>query len=123
MVRSLVGIIACDTQPVTNMRIMRRVKEVGGVPEEWNRRLMADGLRAYEKLAAKVAGKYSFGDQITLADVCLMPAFWNAQRFGVDFSELPTVKRVVDVLSENPAVVAAYYFNLPDTPEELRGKK
>ncbi|KAH6884139.1 maleylacetoacetate isomerase [Thelonectria olida] len=121
-VRSLAAIIASDTQPVTNLRIMRRVRELGGNAEEWNQQLMTDGLRAYEALAAKSAGKYSFRDQITMADACLLPAVWNAERFGVDISQFPTVKRVVENLKDHPAVVAAHYFNQPDTPEELRTK-
>ncbi|OLN91638.1 Maleylacetoacetate isomerase [Colletotrichum chlorophyti] len=122
MVRSLVNIVACDTQPVTNMRIMRRVRAMGGNAEQWNRELMADGLAAYEAIAKKCAGKCSVGEQITLADVCLLPAFWNAERFGVDLSVYPTIERVVGHLKEHPAVVGAHYFNQPDTPEELRIK-
>ncbi|KAI5455980.1 maleylacetoacetate isomerase [Mariannaea sp. PMI_226] len=120
IVRSLVAIVASDTQPVTNLRIMGRVRELGGNAEEWNRQLMTDGLRAYERVAEKSAGKYSFGDQLTIADACLMPAVWNAERFGIDLSQFPTVHRIAENLKAHPAVAAASYFKQPDTPEELR---
>uniref|UniRef100_L2FY39 Maleylacetoacetate isomerase n=1 Tax=Colletotrichum fructicola (strain Nara gc5) TaxID=1213859 RepID=L2FY39_COLFN len=121
-VRSLVNIVCCDIQPVTNMRIMRRVRALGGNAEQWNRELMADGLAAYEAVAKQWAGKCSVGDEMTMADVCLLPAVWNAERFGVDLSVYPTIGRVVEGLKEHPAVVKAHYFNQPDTPDELRIK-
>ncbi|KID90465.1 maleylacetoacetate isomerase [Metarhizium guizhouense ARSEF 977] len=121
-VRVLCEIIAADTQPVTNLRIMRRVRALGGSAEEWNKELMGDGLRAYEAVAKDSAGKYSVGDNVTMADACLMPALWNAQRFGVDLSQFPTVSRIFANLSEHPAVQKADYFKQPDCPEDLRKK-
>ncbi|GAO13433.1 uncharacterized protein UV8b_00581 [Ustilaginoidea virens] len=118
-VRVLCAIIAADTQPVTNLRIMRRVRALGGSAEDWNRELMADGLRAYEAVASGSAGRYSVGDALTMADACLVPAVWNARRFGVDLSRFPTVCRVVGNLSEHPAVQKADYFKQPDCPADL----
>lgn len=122
VVRTLVGIIACDTQPVTNMRIMRKVRKLGGDAEQWNRELILDGFRAYQAVAKKWAGQYSVGDKITMADVCFMPAWWNAERFGVDLSEFDLLQRIADTLNEHPAVIAAGYTRQPDTPEEMREK-
>ncbi|OHF04196.1 maleylacetoacetate isomerase [Colletotrichum orchidophilum] len=122
VVRSLVNIIACDTQPVTNMRIMRRVRAMGGNAEQWNRELIADGFAAYEAVAKEWAGKCSVGDDISLADVALLPAYWNAERFGVDVSAYPTIRKVAEGLKDHPAVAKAHYFNQPDTPDELRTK-
>ncbi|KAK1511134.1 maleylacetoacetate isomerase [Colletotrichum costaricense] len=122
VVRSLVNIVACDIQPVTNMRIMRRIRAMGGNAEQWNRELMADGFAAYEAVAKEWAGRCSVGDEISLADVCLLPAYWNAERFGVDLSPYPTVRKIAEGLKENPAVVKAHYYNQPDTPDELRAK-
>lgn len=122
VVRSLVNIVSCDIQPVTNLRIMRRVRALGGNAEQWNRELMADGLAAYEAVAKQWAGKCSVGDEMTIADVCLLPAAWNAERFGVDMSQYPTIGRVVGNLKHHPAVVKAHYLNQPDTPAELRSK-
>ncbi|KAM0367479.1 hypothetical protein ACHAO7_008017 [Fusarium culmorum] len=119
-VRTLVDIICMDVQPVTNLRIMRRVRELGGNAEEWNCKLMTDGLRAYEEIAKDTAGKCSVGDELTMADVCLMPALWNADRFGVNLSAFPTVQRIAENLKDHPAVVKAHYQNQPDTPDNLK---
>lgn len=120
VVRTLVHVIAADTQPVTNLRIMRRVRALGGDADAWNRALMTDGLRAYEDLACQSAGRYSVGDSITMADVCLMPAVWNAERFGVDLGAFPVVSRIADGLREHEAVLKAHPLNQPDTPDEMR---
>lgn len=95
---------------------------MGGNAEQWNRELMADGFAAYEAVAKEWAGSCSVGDEISLADVCLLPAYWNAERFGVDLSPYPTVRKIAEGLKEHPAVVKAHYFNQPDTPDELRAK-
>ncbi|KAH7237170.1 glutathione S-transferase [Fusarium solani] len=120
MVRTLVDIVCVDIQPPTNLRIMRRVRELGGSAEDWNLQLMTQGMAAYENVAAGTAGKYSFGDKVTLADACLIPAIWNAQRFGVDLKAFPTISRIVENLKDHPAVVKAHWQNQPDTPENLR---
>lgn len=122
VVRALVNVVAADIQPVTNLRIVRRVRALGGDADQWNREFMAEGLGAYEAVAKEWAGEYSVGDQITMADCCLMPAVWNAERYGVDMTAFPTVTRIAARLKEHPAVVKASYFVQPDTPEELREK-
>ncbi|KAL6866563.1 hypothetical protein ACO1O0_002675 [Amphichorda felina] len=121
-VRTLVNIISCDIQPVTNLRIMRRVTALGGDAEEWNRDLFVDGLLAYEAIAATCAGKYSYGDSPTIADVCLMPAIWNARRFKVPLDQFPIINRVAENMEQLPAVAKASYFKQPDTPEDMRSK-
>jgi maleylacetoacetate isomerase len=83
-VRALANVIACDIQPVTNERILKRVAAEGGADREWAKWLMTEGFTAYEKLAAPYAGKLSYGDNITMADVCVVPAVWRAARFGVE---------------------------------------
>lgn len=120
VVRALVNIICCDTQPVTNLRISRRVKEAGGDAEKWMVDLMGEGLGAYEKVLKDWTGKYSVGDEPTLADVCLLPAVWNAQRYGVDLSRFPNVERIAREFEKLGPVHRAGYFTQPDTPAELR---
>ncbi|TFB01778.1 putative glutathione S-transferase [Trichoderma ghanense] len=120
--RALAAIIACDLQPVTNMKIMKRVRAIGGNAEQWNKEIMTEVLEAYEAAVKDWAGEYSVGDAITLADVCLLPAVWNAQRYGVDLDALPIITRISENLGKHPAVVKAHWQSQPDTPEDLRAK-
>ena len=80
----LVNINACDTQPLTNLKILNRVRPLGVAAEQWQQDFMSAGLQAYEKIASSIAGRFSVGDEVTLADVVLIPAVDNALRFKVD---------------------------------------
>ncbi|KAI5455747.1 glutathione S-transferase [Mariannaea sp. PMI_226] len=119
-VRVLVNIISSDVQPVTNLRVLRRVRDLGGSVEEWNRDLMRKGLLAYESIIQTSAERYSIGNEITMADICLIPAIWNAERYGVELYDFPTIARVVDALEKHSAVTNAHWRNQIDTPDELR---
>ncbi|KAL4937266.1 Maleylacetoacetate isomerase [Aspergillus oleicola] len=119
-VRTLSNIIAADTQPVTNLRILQRVAPFGADRTTWSKDLIETGLAAYEKVASKSAGKFSVGDAITIADVCLVPAVWGAERVGVDLSRYPTVKRIVQALEIEECVKKAHWRGQGDTPDDLR---
>jgi maleylacetoacetate isomerase len=119
-VRELVNIIANDVQPPTNLRILKRVKALGGDMKIWAKELMTEGLRAYDNVAEKYAGKYSVGDEVTMADVVLAPACEGAIRFEVDLDHFPTVKRVYEKIRVLDAFEKGDWKHQPDTPEEFR---
>ncbi|PWY91904.1 Maleylacetoacetate isomerase [Aspergillus sclerotioniger CBS 115572] len=119
-VRTLANIIACDVQPVTNLRILKRVAPLGMDRTTWSKELVEEGFRAYEEIAAKSAGVYSVGDRITLADVCLLPAVWGAERVGVEMGEFPTIERVRGNLERVEEVRRAHWRCQGDTPGEFR---
>ena len=121
-VRTLANIMACDLQPVTNLRILSRVRALGGDGAEWAKDFMTDGLLAYEALASGTAGKFSVGDEISMADVCLVPAIWGAQRWGVDLGQMPVLMRVYENMSKIEEVDRAHWQRQEDTPEALRRK-
>ncbi|MBT0667315.1 maleylacetoacetate isomerase [Novosphingobium profundi] len=89
-VRALAQVIACDVHPVQNLKILARLREFGvdeaGV-EQWARTTIEEGLHAFDVLIADCAGTFCFGDQVTLADICLVPQLANAARFGVDYAQ------------------------------------
>ncbi|KFZ13434.1 hypothetical protein V502_06614 [Pseudogymnoascus sp. VKM F-4520 (FW-2644)] len=119
-VRSLVAIIACDTQPVAKLRVLKNIDTMGGDSLSYARKMIMEGLKAYEITITECAGKYSVGNDLSLADVCLVPAIWGAEMFGVDLEELPTIKRVYDHISGLPEVQKAHWKRQDDTPMELR---
>lgn len=119
-VRTLVEIIVVDTQPPTNDTPMKRAESSGADRLEWARFFTERGLKAFETVVSITAGKYCCGDKVTLADVCLVPALWNAEKFGVAVELFPTVSRVYGVLKEHPSFIKSHWQNQPDCPEELR---
>jgi maleylacetoacetate isomerase len=121
-VRELVNIIASDLQPVTNLRILKAVKKLGGdqAPTEWAKKWMGRGLEAFDKVAEGYAGKYSVGDEVSMADVVLAPAVEGALRYGVDLEGLKTVKRVYENVRGLDAFKKGDWRHQPDTPEEFK---
>jgi maleylacetoacetate isomerase len=123
IVRTLANIIACDVQPVTNLRILKRVAPLGADRADWSKDLILDGLRAYEAIVAGSAGTFSVGDQITLADLCLIPAAWGAERVGVDLDLFPVTCGIVKNLENEEAVQLGHWRTQGDTPEEFQIKE
>eukprot|EP00996_Jenningsia_fusiforme_P003832 NODE_4633_length_782_cov_23.129604_g4290_i0.p1 GENE.NODE_4633_length_782_cov_23.129604_g4290_i0~~NODE_4633_length_782_cov_23.129604_g4290_i0.p1 ORF type:complete len:210 (+),score=36.48 NODE_4633_length_782_cov_23.129604_g4290_i0:55-684(+) len=111
-VRSLCQMIACDIQPVQNLRVLGRVG-----PErkmEWGKEVINNGLIALEARLAQTAGTYCFGDSITMADVVLVPQVFNAKRFDVDLTQFPTITRLNEALCKLPAFQASQPSAQPD---------
>ena len=119
-VRSLVQIIVSDIQPVTNTRVFKRVIALGQDEVAWGAEWHTRGLKAYEESIRSRAGKYSVGDVVTMADVCLAPMVWNAFKWQLTLEEYPTVKRVYENLMEIPAFSEAHWSKQPDCPSEER---
>jgi maleylacetoacetate isomerase len=71
-------------------------------------------------LLKSYAGKYSFGDEITMADVCLAPAVEGALRWGVDIAGFPNISRVYSAIRVVDAFVKGDWRHQEDTPEEFR---
>ena len=96
-VRSLSMLIACEIHPVNNLRILQHLKRALGQTEEqvnaWYRHWIADGLAKFEADLAKAPGKFCHGDSPTMADCCLVPQVFNAQRYKCDTTQYPQTMR------------------------------
>ncbi|HEY5127183.1 MAG TPA: maleylacetoacetate isomerase [Bradyrhizobium sp.] len=91
-VRAFAQVLACDTHPVQNLKVLARLRELG-LPEEqvtaWAAWANREGLSACEALISGEPGPFCFGDAPTIADLCLVPQLANARRFGVDVAAYP----------------------------------
>lgn len=92
LVRAFAQVLASDTHPVQNLKVLARLRELG-LPEEqvtgWAAWANREGLSACEALIANEPGPFCFGDAPTIADLCLVPQLANARRFGVDVAAYP----------------------------------
>jgi maleylpyruvate isomerase len=91
-VRAFAQVLACDTHPVQNLKVLARLRQIG-LPEEkvtdWAAWANREGLAACETLIAKETGPFCFGEAPGLADLCLVPQLANARRFGVEVAAFP----------------------------------
>jgi maleylpyruvate isomerase len=95
-VRAFAQVLACDTHPLQNLKVLARLRELG-LPEEqvtgWAAWANREGLTACEALIAREAGPFCFGETPTMADLCLVPQLANARRFGIDLAAFPRLLR------------------------------
>lgn len=117
-VQALALDVACEIHPVNNLRVQQYlVKELDVSAANklaWSHHWMTDGFAAVEAKLQKTAGKYCFGDHVTIADLCLVPQVYNANRFKVDMSAFPLINSVVDRCNQLPAFIKA----LPENQED-----
>lgn len=118
-VRTLVNIITNDIQPFANRRVVTWVTELGSNRVEWNKYFMTRGLNAYDKIASKTSGRYSVGDEVTMADVCLLPAIYAAEKNEVELDKMAAIMRIYEALSELDAVKEAHWSRQEDCPEDM----
>jgi glutathione S-transferase len=77
---------------------------------------------AYEKTIETTAGRYSVGDEVTLADLALVPQLYNARRFGLDVTTaFPALARIDEALQQLPAFRAAHPDAQIDAPASQQG--
>jgi maleylpyruvate isomerase len=119
-VRMLSQIIACDIQPLQNTSTTRYLKEKlnlgDAVIADWLREWIARGLDAYNAHLerAPARGTFSHGDSPTMADCCLVPQLYAAQRFGVDVAKYPRLALIGENCGHLPAFQHAHPSKQPD---------
>jgi maleylacetoacetate isomerase len=118
-VRGLSLLVACEIHPLNNLRALQYLKRQLGQNEEqintWYRHWVADGLMKLEgDLSRPGTGKFCHGDTPTMADCCLVPQIFNAQRYNCDLSPYPTVMRVFEECMKLDAFDRAQPSKQPD---------
>jgi maleylacetoacetate isomerase len=119
-VRAFAQVIACDIHPLQNLRVLDYLKSEFGADQatldRWCGRWIADGLAACEALLTKrPPSTFCFGDTPSLADICLVPQVFSANRFGVDLAAMPRVRSVHAACEALPAFAAANPARQPDS--------
>jgi maleylpyruvate isomerase len=115
-IRAFALTIACDTHPLQNLKVLRRLRDLGHDQEvinSWAHDVVVEGLEACETLAPS-AGAFLFAGMPTLAEICLVPQLANARRFGVDLSLYPRLLAAERACQEMPEFMAAAPEQQPD---------
>ncbi|HJV00257.1 MAG TPA: maleylacetoacetate isomerase [Burkholderiaceae bacterium] len=119
-VRALALTVACDTHPITNLRVLKYIKGPMGLSEEvktqWYKHWLGEGMAMLEAHLASEpqTGRFCHGDTPTMADCCLAPQVFNAQRFELDLAPYPTIMRIHANCMALPAFAAAHPSQQPD---------
>ncbi|XP_041668661.1 maleylacetoacetate isomerase isoform X3 [Cheilinus undulatus] len=116
-VRMISDLIASGIQPLQNLYV---IQKIGAEKVQWSQHFINRGFQALEPILKETAGKYCVGDEISMADICLAPQVYNAERFKVDMEQFPTIKRLNQTLLEIDAFKVSHPSSQPDTPDDLR---
>lgn len=111
LVRSLALSIACEVHPLNNLKVLQYLTGELAIGEEvksaWYHHWIHEGFSAFEKQLQRHAGRFSFGDEVTVVDLCLVPQVYNAHRFNVDLSAYPNILRVTENCNQLDAFIKA----------------
>ncbi len=119
-VRQIALAIACDIHPLNNLRVLKYLGGTLGLNDDqknaWVRHWIGLGLEALEQqlVASPLTGDFCVGNTPTMADCCLVPQWFSAERFAVDVSAFPTLKRIADHCNRLPAFADAHPARQPD---------
>jgi len=119
-VRSLALISACEIHPLNNTRVLAYLTDTLKLTEEqknaWYRHWVTVGFTALEKRLAteKETGKFCHGDTPGFADITLVPQVANANRFKVDLTLFPNIRRINDECLKLEPFRKAMPQNQPD---------
>jgi maleylpyruvate isomerase len=119
-VRAMAAVIACDIHPINNLRVLNYLRSQLSQPEaavtNWIGHWITAGFDAIEEQlgASALGGPFCFGQNPTLADVCLIPQVYSARRFGVALDSYPRIVAIDRACSQLPEFQQAHPDNQSD---------
>lgn len=119
---SIVEMIVSGIQPLQNLGPMNKAAEFAGGAKakalEWNLYWITTKFTQLELILQGLSGKYTVGDQLSLADMCLVPQVYNALRYNVQIDQFPLIKRLFEqLLASEESIIKAKPENQPDSDD------
>mgnify|MGYP000538246310 CR=1 FL=1 len=99
-IRELATTIACDVHPLNNLRVLDYLRKQQALDDAqiqaWYHHWLKLGLDAFEQRLQKLQRKNPVcsGDDVTLADICLIPQVYNAHRFQFSMDNYPIINEI-----------------------------
>lgn len=116
--RELAQLVACDIHPINNLRVLRYLSRDLDIAQEqinqWYVHWIEKGFAAFEKILRDTAGRFCVADTPSIADCCLIPQIYNAERFEVDLQPYQNILRVYEACQREPAFIEASPEKQPD---------
>jgi maleylpyruvate isomerase len=114
-VRQIAEMFNAGIQPLQNTGVQLYLDDVLRVDSRsWVRHWVTRGLDAVERTVRETAGRFAVGDEVTVADLCIVPQLFFCRRFAIDESAYPTLVRIDATCAELPAFQRAHAERQPD---------
>jgi maleylacetoacetate isomerase len=123
--RGLAQIVACDSHPLVVPRVREFLEHEFKLDEAqrntWIQHWIREALKALETNLAgsEDTGRYCCGDNVTIADICLVSQVAGAGFFKVDLAPYPTVRRVAEACMKEDAFARAHPLKQPGAPASV----
>jgi maleylpyruvate isomerase len=108
--RALAELINSGIQPLQNLSVTNAIKNLGADVTMWTKGFVETGLAAFAKAADDTAGTFCVGDEVSIADCCLVPQLASARRFGVEVARHERLLRI----EEHCLALPAFKYAAPD---------
>jgi len=119
-VRAIAGLIACEMHPLNNLRVLKYLTQTLKIaaPERqsWYQHWIMEGFAALEATLAQSSstGRCCYGNEPSMADMCLVPQVYNAKRYHCSLNNFPIIGRINDYCLTLPAFAQAAPDVQPD---------
>ncbi|MDB4986862.1 MAG: Maleylacetoacetate isomerase [Myxococcaceae bacterium] len=107
-VRELVQLVNADIHPLQNTLVRKTVSSDEDAQNRWAAKWIERGMLAYEAHVARRATRFSVGDDLTMAELYLVPQVVNAYRFGADITSCQRVREIYERCLETPEARATH---------------
>lgn len=87
-VRAISDVICSGIQPLQNLKVQKYSTKNGSLNFEWANYWISQGFSSLDKILEKSAGDFCSGNEITMADCCLIPQIANAKRYFCQISNI-----------------------------------
>jgi|TARA_R110002126_G_C10490915_1_gene504566 maleylacetoacetate isomerase len=101
-IRSLALLIATDIHPLNNLRVLKQLRTQFNASDDdvksWYHHWLQLGFDAFEEKLKHLPrdGTFCYGKHISMADICLIPQVYNAQRFEFSLVNYPLIQKIAD---------------------------
>lgn len=104
----LCEIINSDTAPLQTPRAQNAHSSVAEEKMKFAKNFIHQGLNAFEKSIQNISGQFCIHNEISAADLFLIPQLYNAKRFGfVLEKDFPVLSKIYDNCFETPECLAS----------------
>jgi len=108
-VQALAMSIAVDLHPVCNLSVAAHATQSKEPARtEWMQHFISPALLQFESMLESFEqSSYCCAESPSLADLCLIPQLYNADRWGADYSTCKRIQSVAATCASNAAFIAA----------------
>ncbi|MFH1157453.1 MAG: maleylacetoacetate isomerase [Pseudomonadota bacterium] len=126
-VRQLSQINVADIHPLGDLKVLNYLSGELGITQmqktAWSCKWIRQGFDALETLLDRSpfrTGPYCCGDQVSMADICLIPQVYSASRYDMSMEPYPLISAIEKNCLTLKAFRDASPELQPDTPEDQR---